>query len=63
MELCEIALIKIFPADEPTDEIVMQPAHYFPPDIEHNSPLQIHKHTNTQAYKHTNTHMSQQMKL
>ena len=26
---------------EPPDEIVMQPALYFPPNIEHNSPLQI----------------------
>ena len=47
---CEIALIKIFPADEPkiepTDEIVMQPALYFPPNIEQRASLR--KYTNKQ---------------
>ena len=38
-------------SDEPPDEIVMQPALYFPPNIEHNSPLQIlHKN----KYENTN---------
>ena len=47
MELWEkIALIKIFPADEPTDEIVMQPALYFPPNIEQRASLR--KYTNKQ---------------
>ena len=58
MELWEkIALIKIFPADEPTDEIGMQPALHFPPNIEHNStPCKYsvfitQTHTHTKKYK------------
>ena len=56
MELWEkIALIKIFPADEPTDEIGMQPALHFPPNIEHNSTPCKYSVFITQTHKYTNT--------